>query len=204
MSPSGPIRVTGKDGLSGTIQAESRRVKQKGDVALVLDGGQQVLVPADLLEKREDGTYYLPLSPADLQGTGREDSAIVLPLVEEQLRVRKRRVVAGRTRVHKIVREREALVDEPLLHEDVEVQRVPINRAIDAPVPVRQEGDTLIVPLIEEVLVVQKRLVLREEVRITRRRTEVREQQTVTLRSEDVIVDHLDGAKRHDEAPHSR
>lgn len=205
MTPAGPIRVTGKDGLSGTIQANSRRVTQRGNVALVLDGGQELLVPADMLEKREDGTYYLPLSPAELRGTAEgSDETVVVPLVEERLRVRKRRVVAGRTRIHKIVRQRAETVDEPLLHEEVEVQRVPINRPIDGPLPIRQEGDTLIVPLVEEVLVVQKRLVLREELHITRRRTEVREQHEVTLRSEDVSVDRLNGATGKDEDPNPR
>ena len=96
MTPAGPIRVTGKDGLSGTVQASSRRVKQRGDVSLVLDGGQELRVPADMLEEREDGTYFLPLSLEELRSgsdpySDEWDQRIVLPLVEEQLRVRHQR-----------------------------------------------------------------------------------------------------------------
>ncbi|MCA1628121.1 MAG: YsnF/AvaK domain-containing protein, partial [Acidobacteria bacterium] len=62
-----------------------------------------------------------------------------------------------------VVREREEIVDELLLKEAVEVERVIINREVDAPVPVRYEGETMIVPVLEEMLVVEKRLVLKEE-----------------------------------------
>ena len=44
-------------------------------------------------------------------------------------------------------------------------------------------------PEIEEVLVVEKRLVLKEEVRVTRKRRQVRNPQRVTLRREEVVVE---------------
>ena len=73
-------------------------------------------------------------------------------------------------------------VSDPLFTEDVQVERVTVNRMLDAPVEVRQEGDTTIIPMIEEVVIVQKRLMLREEVRITRRRVEIRESRKVNLK----------------------
>jgi uncharacterized protein (TIGR02271 family) len=72
-------------------------------------------------------------------------------------------------------------VGDPLFTEDVQVERVTINRMLDAPLEVRQDGDTTIIPVVEEVITVQKRLLLREEVRITRRRVEVREPRKLTL-----------------------
>ncbi len=84
------------------------------------------------------------------------------------------------------------MVDEPGFEEHVEVERVPINQVIDQPAVTRREGDTLIIPVMEEVLVVEKRLILKEEVRITTRRSEVRDTQRVTLRREDTIVEHVD------------
>jgi hypothetical protein len=45
----------------------------------------------------------------------------------------------------KVVHEREAVVDEPLFGEKVEVERVPIQRIVDSPIPVRYEDDTVIV-----------------------------------------------------------
>ena len=94
-------------------------------------------------------------------------------------------------RVRKSVREREMVVDPPLSKDDVRVERVQVNRPVDGPVDVRYEGDTMIIPVLEEVLVVQKRLVLKEEIRVTRRRTETRAPQRVRLRSEHAVVERL-------------
>jgi stress response protein YsnF len=76
----------------------------------------------------------------------------------------------------------------PLSRERVEVERVAVNRIVEQAPAVRTEGDVTIIPVLEEVLVVEKRLMLREEVRLVRRREETREQQTVTLRKEEVEV----------------
>lgn len=202
MTPSHPIRITGKDGLAGAVEAKSRRrISQDGSIAIQLDDGRRVVVPGKLLQQQSDGTYYLPLGLAELEN-GQEapgDNQKVIPLVEEELAVRKQPVEKGRTRIRKVVREREQVVDEPVVHEDVEIRRVPVNRYVDAPAPARQEGDTLIVPLFEEVLVVQKRLVLREELHVTRRRTTVHDRTHVPLRSEDVLVEHIDGHEAEDQ-----
>ena len=81
-----------------------------------------------------------------------------------------------------------------LRSEHVEIERRPINTAIadGAIPPVRQEGDTLVVPVVEEVLITVKRLVLVEEVRITRVQDTRRETRTVTLRKEAIEVERLD------------
>lgn len=111
-----------------------------------------------------------------------------IPRVEERLTVGKAEVERT-VRVRKTVQEREEVVDQALLRERVDVERVAVNRVVQAAPEVRQEGDVTIIPVLEEVLVVEKRLMLREELRVTRRRTEVREPQTVTLRSEQVHVE---------------
>jgi uncharacterized protein (TIGR02271 family) len=127
---------------------------------------------------------------------------LVVPVLEEQLQVHKREVVTGKVRVTKVVQEREEVVDEPLLSEDVEVKRVPIDRWVDNPVSIRQEGDTLIIPLLEEVLVVEKRLRVKEEIHVTRRRSESHRPERVVLRSEEATVDRLEvsGGAEADEA----
>ena len=51
-----------------------------------------------------------------------------VPVVAEELVVGKRTVETGRVRLTKKVREREETVDEPLLREDVTVERVLVNR----------------------------------------------------------------------------
>jgi len=59
-----------------------------------------------------------------------------------------------------------------LAHEEVQVQRVAVNRILDEgeSVAPRQEGDTLVIPVIEEEVVVLKRRVVREEIRVTKLR----------------------------------
>ena len=116
---------------------------------------------------------------------------VTVPVIEERAVVRKRKKVTGAVRVRTVVREREQLVDEPLAAEEVEVERVLVDRWVEAPVPVRQEGETTIVTLHEEVVVVEKRLRATEEVRITRRRTTARAPERVTLRREEVVAERL-------------
>ena len=66
---------------------------------------------------------------------------------------------------------------------------VPVNRVVDGPVVPRQEGDTLILSVLEEVLVVERRLVLKEEVRVVRTRVTEPATQRVTLRREEIVVE---------------
>jgi len=105
--------------------------------------------------------------------------------------VRKRKVETGGVRVKKIVHEREEVVDEPLMREEVQVKRVPINRVVDAPVPVRHVGNTMIISLLEEVLVVEKRLMLKEELHITKGEVETYKPQRVTLRTEEAVIERV-------------
>jgi stress response protein YsnF len=122
----------------------------------------------------------------------------VIPVVEERAVVLKRKKLTGGMRVRTVVREDEEVIDEPLTTEEVEVERVPLDRWVDAPVPVRQEGLTTIITLLEEVVVVEKRLRATEEVRITKRRTTRQASQHVTLRREEAVVERLEVAGRGD------
>ena len=115
----------------------------------------------------------------------------VIPLVAETLVVGKETVVTGGTRVSTHVTERVETIDLPLRREEVEVERVPINRQVfETPQP-RQEGDVWIVPILEEVVVVEKKLFLKEEVRIRRTVTEVHTPQAVTLRTEEAVIEEM-------------
>ena len=121
------------------------------------------------------------------------EAAASVPVVEEQVVVAKRRRVTGAVRVATRTREEERLVDEPYDVEEVSVERVPVegDRWVDAPVPVRQEGETTIVPVHEEVVVVETRLRVVEEVRLTRRRSTRRHAERVTVRREEALVERL-------------
>ncbi len=106
----------------------------------------------------------------------------VIPLVQEDITITKRLVETGRVRVSTHVEEVTETIAAELMREDVLVERVPIDQTIEAVPDVRWEGDTFIVPVVEEVLVVEKRLVLKEEVRIRPRKSVERVEKPVVVR----------------------
>jgi stress response protein YsnF len=122
---------------------------------------------------------------------------IRVPVYQEEAQVDKRIVDTGRgVRIHKIVAEHLYQIDETLTHDELQVSHVPVDRivALDQAPATRYEGDTLVVPVLEEVLVVERRLRIKEEVRITRIRREERHADTVVLKSEQVSVERFDEA----------
>ncbi len=85
------------------------------------------------------------------------------------------------------------------MREEVAIERVPIQRLLEGPPPaIRYEGDTMIIPLLEEVMVVEKRMMIKEELHIRRQQTTVHEPQRVTLRSEEVTIERVDPANPQD------
>jgi uncharacterized protein (TIGR02271 family) len=114
--------------------------------------------------------------------------AIVVPRVEEQLEIHKKKQATGRVQVRIVPQVRTESVDLVLEQDEVEIERVPVNRVVDAPAPMRQEGDVTILPVYEEITVVEKKLVLKEEVHITRRRKQKHETQQLPVRSEEVKI----------------
>ena len=99
----------------------------------------------------------------------RGDDVAAIPLVEERVLVTKRQVASGRVRVHVNVEEREEIIAEQVCRDDVEVEHVAKNERITELPHVRLEGSTTIVPVVQEVLVVEKAFVLVEEIHIRRR-----------------------------------
>ncbi|HEY0099899.1 MAG TPA: YsnF/AvaK domain-containing protein [Pyrinomonadaceae bacterium] len=214
--------VTDRDGLRGRIDAYAPQAQGEGgrpEVFVHLDDGRQVLMPVDELVLQNDGSFTVPFSLSDTahpqrresvreinpreeagdetlisSNRTREDGRIVMPVVAETLDVQKRKVETGGVRIKKLVHEREEVVDEPLMREEVQVKRVPINRVVDAPVPVRHVGNTMIISLLEEVLVVEKRLMLKEELHITKGEVETYKPQRITLRSEEAVVERVEDA----------
>lgn len=119
---------------------------------------------------------------------------LVIPLVEEQLSVGTRRVETGRVRVDI----RNELIDErvaaELVRGSVDIERVRVDRAVDRVPAVRDEGDTLIIPVVEEVIVVEKRLILREEIHIRRRAETHAHDETVQRIRQHADVERLPGS----------
>ncbi len=124
----------------------------------------------------------------------------MIPVIQEKIRIEKREFESGRVVVHKTVSERDEAVEILLRQQDLSVERVPIGRVVEEVPQTRQEGDTLIVPILEEVLVVEKRLVLKEELHIRKQSSERIEHQTIRLRSEQVKIEQT-GQKLSGNAP---
>jgi uncharacterized protein (TIGR02271 family) len=123
---------------------------------------------------------------------------VSVPVIEEELEVGKRRVEGDRVSVRTIPRERTEVVEQPLESMEVEIERITIDREIDTAPEIRNDGDTMIIPIVEERLVVEKRLFLREEVHVRRRRVVTQFRQNVTLRSQEVVVERRDAASDRD------
>ena len=115
-----------------------------------------------------------------------------LPLYAEELRVDRRRVETARVRVSTRMVERPTQVDETLTHERVEVARVPVGRVVTEMPPVREEGGVTIIPVIEEILVIERRLVLKEEVHLKRVRVTEHHRETVMLREQQATVERTE------------
>ena len=117
------------------------------------------------------------------------EEVAAIPLVEERLSVTKREVESGRVRVHVKVEEHEQTVTEELSRDDVQVEHVPKNVRLAEMPHVRLEGSTTIIPVVEEVLVVEKALVLVEEIHVRRRTASETVEIPVTLRRESATVE---------------
>ena len=122
-----------------------------------------------------------------------QQEVAAIPLVEERLAVGKREVEAGRLRVRVSVDERKERVPVTLAHDEVEIERVPKNLPLSELPSVRLEGNTTIIPVVEEVVVVEKRLMLVEEIHVRRKSGSSTEEVSVTLRSEQAVIERSGG-----------
>jgi uncharacterized protein (TIGR02271 family) len=113
---------------------------------------------------------------------------LVIPVIQEEVTVDKQVIEAGTVRISKRISEHEEVIDVPLFHEEVSVERVPVNLFVEALPPVRQEGDTMVIPVVEEQIVIQKKLLLVEELRVRKEVVEHHEPQTVNVLKEEVDI----------------
>jgi len=197
MQPAESIIVYGKDGLRGAVVPISQSNQNDASQLLVqLDNGQRLLVPVEHFVQQQDGSYYLPLSLMEVEQyihrpDDHAEEKLVIPVIAEELEVQKQVVETRKVRISKVTHENETVVDEPLFRDEVEVERVLVNRPVEEPLTVRYEDDTMIVPIMEEVLVVQKQLMLKEELRIRKRHVETHQPQQATLRREEAHIEYL-------------
>lgn len=89
-----------------------------------------------------------------------------IPLVEERARVSKRRRATGRVTIKLQTTEESGVLEEAITRESAEIVRTPMDRIVKRAPSIRVEDGVVIVPVIEEELVVRKRLRLKEELRV--------------------------------------
>ena len=118
-----------------------------------------------------------------------ESESVRIPLAAEHVRVGTRIRRAGVVRVSTRVERRTTVVDPPLRRQRIDIRRRRVDRFVDELPDVRREGDTLIVPIVEEVVTTRLKVV--EEIAITLRRSVERRPQRVELRRERAIVERL-------------
>ncbi len=122
---------------------------------------------------------------------GAEGEAVI-PIVEEQLQVSKREVETARLRVRRDTEEHVQKVSVPLTEVRWEVEHVPVDQRVEAQPEIRQVGETIIFPLVEERMVVVRELWLREEVHV-RKVTTVVEKSAEFPVKRDVLVEERTG-----------
>ncbi|UVF20697.1 YsnF/AvaK domain-containing protein [Microvirga terrae] len=143
-----------------------------------------------IFRRSDDEQHHTRLEASPEAGT-QAMSEEVIPIVEETVSVSKRQVVTGRVQVKTITETVEELAHADVSREIVEVTRVPIDRMVESAPEIRTEGDVTIVPVLEEVLVVEKRLVLKEELHIRRSAKTETVEVPVSLRKQRAVVERF-------------
>jgi uncharacterized protein (TIGR02271 family) len=117
------------------------------------------------------------------------DGTISIPLAEEDASVGVERKTTGRVRVSTVTRSFEEHVVTSVERSGVDVQRVPVDRVVEVAPEIRVDGDVTIIPVLEEVLVIEKRLILKEELHVRRTRGQETIEVPVTLRRQEVMIE---------------
>ncbi len=155
-------------------------------------GGSAGEVGPDITTGDREGGGFRPPYSGEKDVSGREDE-LRLQRSEEELRAGVREREAGRVNVRKRVRTERERMAVPRRREQVNVERVPVNE----PASGAEIGeDEVVIPVVEEEIVVQKRAVVREEIRVRKDVVEEEEIVEADLRKEEVEVE--DTTERRD------
>lgn len=191
-------RVVSLDGQDvGTVEDLTGAGSDAQLVVRLVDGDRTMLVPYSVIdvERSDEDLVVIQGAVGDLLDTqmdiGQHDTQTFALSAEEAI-AHVHEVDRGRVLIDKTVEmvPHEAAVD--VGNDRVEVERVPVDEEVDTPPATRQEGDTLIVPVVEEVLVVTKRYRIIEEVRVTKYRDITTERFQEELKREVVTVTEED------------
>ncbi len=140
----------------------------------------------------ESGSYEA-YQPETTASEVRDEDELRVQRTEEELAAGTREVEAGSMRVRKRVRTDREQIEVPTRHEEVSVERV----------PVEEEGtgaeigeDEVSVPVVEDEVVVEKRPVVKEEIRVRKDVVEDEEVVEEDVRKEEVDIDDQTTGRR--------
>jgi stress response protein YsnF len=162
-----------------------------------------------MMERRDDFTqsgfiifHYHPgiilLPPGTMSETkGQDEHATIdrsntanIPIVEETIQIKRELIEKGSTRFTKKVDGETVEIPLTSRTQQYSIERIPVNRYVEvAPPGIRHEGKTMIISIIEEEAVIQKRLKIVEELHITLTEVETRTKTEVNLRKERIIIE---------------
>ncbi len=191
-------RVMSLDGHDiGTVEELSGEGSDAQLVVRLVDGDRTMLVPYEVIDAGRSNEDLVVIQGAvgdllDTQMDLGEHQTETFALSAEEAIAHVHEVDRGRVLIDKTVElvPHEAQVE--VGNDRVEVERVAVNEEVDTPPETRQEGDTLVVPVVEEVLVVTKRYRIIEEVRVTKHRDITTETFHEELKREVVTVTEED------------
>ena len=134
---------------------------------------------------------FIKIIMSDKIKNEKDDSFI--PIIEEELQIDKKTVEKGRVIISKTINEESKVLDLPSTNEEVRVERIPINKVIgEMPAAVRYEGNTMIIPVLQEITVVEKKILLVEEIHVTKSTVSSTETKEITLRKEEIKIERRD------------
>ncbi len=196
--------VLAQDGRKGTLHWYEPT--DEGQVVVKFDG-RAFTIPNYLLKSGDNGDYTLELTAKDLlagkYGSYSEDEYVqseqgsaeltgserhVIPEIQEQLKVSKHNLTEHVT-LTKTINETEERVRLPLEHSEIDMQLIEVGKPIDSPPEIRIEGDTTIIPIVVEKLIVKKQLFLKAEMHVTKQQKSRVYEETHTLREENISVE---------------
>ena len=122
-----------------------------------------------------------------------ENTSSSIPVMQEKVNVEKKTIEKGRVKISKIVKEESEVLNLPTKTEQVYIKRVPVNKIVEnIPETVRYEGNTMIIPVLQEVTVTEKKLLLVEEIHVTKTSVSSEETKEITLRKEEINIERSD------------
>jgi uncharacterized protein (TIGR02271 family) len=183
-------------GASGEVMGTVRDLlvdtsRMKAEYFTVSDGGTDVLIPAasatldrERHEVQVSGTTGLADTSRDEARPTRPDEAR-LTRSEEELRIGTREITAGEVVVGKHVETERITQDVPVERERVRIERRAVSHAGGA---ADIGADEIRIPVVEEELVVDKRVVVKEELVITKEKVVGTERVDAEVRKEEFDI----------------